>query len=124
LSLKLADTRSIAAKLPEDERAKAALNDPGSLTAYRQPQFFGREFTFRVTGAARGSVWGTEVYTADSTLAAAAVHMGVLKVGETGVVTVTIMGPLQKFVGSTRNGVTTASYNQYPAAYRIHPKED
>jgi len=124
VQLKLADARTFAAKVPESELAKAALPDPGSLTGYRQPQNFGRQFTFRVTGAIRGSVWGTEIYTADSTLAAAAVHMGVLKVGETGLVTVTVLGPLPKFIGSTRNGVTTADYNQYPAAYQIHPKGD
>ena len=121
--LKLADARAFAAKLPESDQEKAALPNPGNLTAYGQPQHFGRQYTFRVTGAARGSVWGTEVYTSDSTLAVAAVHMGVLKAGETGLVTVTIMGPLPRFVGSTRNGVTTSAYNQYPAAYRIHGKE-
>jgi len=122
--LKLADARGFAARDTESELAKTALPDPGSLTGYRQPTNFGKVFTFRVTGAARGSVWGTEVYTADSTLAAAAVHMGILKVGETGLVTVTMMGPQQKYVGSNRNGVTTADFDRYPASYRIHPKGD
>jgi len=122
--LKLADARGFAARVPESELAKAALPDPGNLSGYRQPANFGKEYTFRVTGAARGSVWGTEVYTADSTLAAAAVHMGILKVGETGLVTVTIMGPQQKYVGSNRNGVTTADFDRYPASYRIHPKPE
>jgi LCCL domain len=122
--LKLADARGFAARIPESELSKAALPDPGNLSGYRQPANFGKEYTFRVTGAARGSVWGTEVYTADSTLAAAAVHMGVLKVGETGLVTVTIMGPMQKYVGSSRNGVTTADFDRYPASYRIHAKAD
>jgi LCCL domain len=122
--LKLADARGFAARVPESELAKAALPDPGNLSGYRQPANFGKEYTFRVTGAARGSVWGTEVYTADSTLAAAAVHMGVLKVGETGLVTVTIMGPQQKYVGSSRNGVTTADFDRYPASYRIHARAE
>jgi LCCL domain len=122
--LKLADARGFAARVPESELSKAALPDPGNLSGYRQPVNFGKEFTFRVTGAARGSVWGTEVYTADSTLAAAAVHMGVLKVGETGLVTVTVMGPQQKYVGSGRNGVTTADFDRYPASYRIHPRSE
>jgi hypothetical protein len=121
--LKIADARSLSTKMPETELAKAALPDPGSLAHYRQPVHFGKEYTFKVTGAIRGSVWGTEIYTADSTLAAAAVHMGVLKVGETGLVKVTIMGPLPKYVGSTQNGVTSANYDRYPASYRIHPKE-
>jgi LCCL domain len=122
--LKIADARSLSTKMPETELAKAALPDPGNLSAYGQPIHFGKEYTFRVTGAIRGSVWGTEVYTADSTLAAAAVHIGVLKTGETGLVTVTIMGPLPKYFGSTQNGVTSANYDRYPASYRIHPKGD
>ena len=99
-----------------------ALPDPGSLTAYQQPQHIGKTFVFRVTGAAAGSLWGTEVYTLDSTLAAAAVHYGVLKVGQTGNVRVTIMGPTIGFVGSTRNGLTSANYANYPGAFRIHAK--
>ncbi len=36
---------------------------------------------FRVTGAAEGQVWGTDTYTRDSSLGAAAVHAGLLKPG-------------------------------------------
>src|SRR2546421_11998622 len=67
----------------------------------------GQTYYFQVTGDTAGNVWGCDVYTADSTLAAAAVHAGVVKAGKTGVVRVTIVAPLNAYKGTTRNGVTT-----------------
>jgi LCCL domain-containing protein len=123
LTLKLADVRAMSSSGFKAETPVAAgLPDPGSLTAYRQPQNIGKTYTFRVTGAANGSLWGTGTYTLDSTLAAAAVHAGILKVGETGNVTVTIFGPSMNFVGTTQNGLTSSNYDSYPGAYQIHPK--
>ena len=48
----------------------------------------GATYYFRVTGDANGSVWGTDIYTGDSSLAASAVHAGLVKVGETVIVKV------------------------------------
>jgi hypothetical protein len=124
VQLKLADTLAMSVTgFKDKEEVVAALPDPGSLTMYQQPQHIGKILTFRVTGAAQGSLWGTETYTLDSTLAAAAVHMGVLKVGQTGNVRVMILGPSVGFVGSTRNGLTSSNYANYPGAYRILVRE-
>jgi hypothetical protein len=79
----------------------------------------GQTFYFRVRGQEVGSVWGTEVYTGDSALAAAAVHAGAVELGETSVVKVTVVEPLQKYHGSTRNGITSYSYGPYNTAYRV-----
>lgn len=122
LELKLADARSlrhqslIAGEEPKEQIAAAA--DPGNLKAFEsQP---GKTFAFTVTGtAAGGSVWGTDVYTTDSKLSMAAVHAGVVKVGETGVVHLKIIPSPATFAGSTRNGVTTSAYGRYTAAYQI-----
>jgi hypothetical protein len=123
LTLKLADVRAMSSSGFKTEKPEmAGLPDPGSLTGYQQPQHVGKTYTFRVTGAARGSLWGTGTYTLDSALAAAAVHAGVLKLGETGNVTVTIFGPSMNFVGTTQNGMTSSNYDSYPGAYQIHPK--
>jgi LCCL domain len=79
----------------------------------------GATYYFRVTGAADGMVWGTDVYTADSVLAVAAVHAGAVNVGETAVVRVTVMPPLAQYHGSVRNGVTTNDYGRFGSAYRV-----
>src|SRR5262245_49810342 len=59
----------------------------------------GSTFYFRVHGEETGQVWGTDVYTADSALAAAAVHAGAVELGATGVVKVTIVPPLRQYHG-------------------------
>jgi hypothetical protein len=79
----------------------------------------GVTYYFRVTGASDGGLWGTDVYTGDSVLAVAAVHAGVVKVGESAVVRVTVMPPLTHYQGSVRNGVTSHDFGRFGAAYRI-----
>jgi hypothetical protein len=102
----------------EPETAVAAIPDPGSLTGYANQ--FGTKLALTVTGRVDGSVWGTNVYTLDSTVAAAAVHAGVLKPGQTAVVKVEILMSPPAFGGSLQNGVMSAAYNAYPAgAYRF-----
>ncbi len=91
--------------------------DPGSLATYQNQ--VGKRFVFRVTGSASGGLWGSDVYTGDSTLAVAAVHAGVLKVGETGTVKVRIVAPPPEFHGTTAHGVTSQPFGAFPGAYRI-----
>ena len=80
----------------------------------------GQSFFFQVTGADRGPLWGTDVYTSDSSLGKACVHAGVLKDGEEGVVKVTMVQPLAVFTGSTRNGVTSSSWTTpWSGAYTV-----
>ncbi len=79
----------------------------------------GATYYFRVTGEGAGSLWGTDVYTGDSAIAVAAVHAGLLKVGETAVLKVTVEQPLTRYQGSVRNGVTSHEFGQYGTAYRL-----
>lgn len=108
-------------RLKEDAIALAVggkvLADPGTLSAYRGKN--GEEFFFKVTGATTGSVWGSGVYTDDSSLATAAVHAGVLKAGETGIVKVTILEGRESYDGSTENDVTTSGYGQFSGSFKV-----
>ena len=45
----------------------------------------GATYYFRVTGVTEGQLWGTDIYSGDSTIGAAAVHAGLLKPGKTDV---------------------------------------
>jgi hypothetical protein len=74
---------------------------------------------FRVTGEAAGPLWGTDVYTGDSAIAVAAVHAGIIKVGETKVVKIVVERPLRQYRGSTRHGATSHDFGQYGTAYRL-----
>lgn len=123
LALKLADARSLRhtslISFQEPQRVEIdAQPDPGTLTAFESQR--DKVLAFTVTGmAAGGSVWGTDTYTTDSRLAMAAVHAGVLKVGETGVVRLKIIPSPASFAGSVRHGISTSNYGTYRAAYQI-----
>jgi hypothetical protein len=120
LTMNLADVVSLRSQaLAQDEpkpEPEDVLPDPGNMKGYEG--MVGKTLRFEVTGRG-GSCWGTDVYTADSKLAAAAVHAGVLKLGETAIVQVKIIPPPPGFTGSSRNGITTNSWGQYPGAYEI-----
>jgi beta-lactamase regulating signal transducer with metallopeptidase domain len=94
---------------PTTSVRRRVLPDPGNLTNYAQS--VGQSFYFRVTGSTSGPIWGTDVYTHDSALAAAAVHAGVLQPGESGVVKVTMLPALPQYHGSTNNGVTSGQWD-------------
>jgi hypothetical protein len=80
----------------------------------------GQSYYFQATGNTHGPLWGTGVYTSDSNLGTACVHAGVLKVGEAGVVKVTMVKPLTVFPGSQRHGVNSSTWNTgWPGAYTV-----
>lgn len=81
----------------------------------------GATFYFRITGTTEGQIWGTDTYTRDSSLGAAAVHFGLLKPGESGVFRVTVVPPLPGYVGTIRNGVTSSEYGEFPHAWVLSP---
>ncbi|MBM3408661.1 MAG: hypothetical protein FJY25_15305, partial [Betaproteobacteria bacterium] len=76
------------------------------------------------SGGASGSVWGSDVYTADSSLARAAVFEGLAAPGQTRVIKVTVLPGLSgagAYTGSTRNGIQTSSWGSYPKSFSIDP---
>lgn len=95
------------------------LPDPGNLSSYRGQN--GTVLKFEVTGSTAGSVWGAVIYTDDSTLATAAVHAGVLKPGETGIVTVEILPGRDSYASLDANGVLSGTYGSWEGSYRILP---
>ncbi len=93
--------------------------DPGTLTEFT-PSDIGRTVLIEVTGRTDGNVWGTDVYTADSRLASAVVHAGVVRAGERGLVRVTILdGADLGYTGSARNDIISFDYATYPIGYRV-----
>jgi LCCL domain len=79
----------------------------------------GATYYFRITGGVDGTVWGTDVYTRDSALAVAAVHAGLLKVGQSGVLRVRVVPAQKTYPGSTRNGITTTDYSDFPECWEL-----
>src|SRR5262249_12517123 len=93
------------------------LPDPGTLVQYRDR--VGQSFYFSVVGSTEGTVWGTDVYTDDSSLATAAVHGGMLGPGQRGTILVRIVGGGEGYEGSERNGVTSRPYGPWDGGYRL-----
>lgn len=70
-------------------------------------------------GDLNGMVWGTDIYTGDSVLAAAAVHAGLVKPDESAVLKVSVTSPPAQFQGSMRNGVTSHDFGRFGTAYTL-----
>jgi len=100
-------------------RKSGAEPDPGNLTGFRNQ--LGQTHNFRVTGHLTGSVWGSQLYTDDSDLGAAAVHAGLLHAGQRGVVKVTILPGQDHYEGAESNGVTSSSYANWQGSYVVAP---
>jgi hypothetical protein len=72
-------------------------------------------------GAAGGSVWGTDIYTDDSSICRAAVHFGVLTAATGGTITVEIRPGEASYAATTRNGITTSSWGSWNRSFVLIP---
>lgn len=68
-------------------------------------------------GGASGSVWGTEVYTGDSSICAAAAHSGLITVEQGGPAVVRAVPGQQAYQASTRNGVSSRQWGAYASSF-------
>ncbi len=64
-----------------------------------------------------GSIWGTDVYTDDSSVCTAAVHAGLITLSGGGTVTIEIRPGQDSYQGSTRYGITSSSYGSWGGSY-------
>lgn len=65
------------------------------------------------------SVWGTDTYTADSSICTAAVHAGLIDLDDGGPVRFEVVDGLKEYVASTQNGVTSRDYGEWDPAFRF-----
>jgi LCCL domain len=65
------------------------------------------------------SVWGTDVYTDDSSVCTAAVHASLITLAGGGTVTIEIRPGQASYVSSTRNGITSSAYGPWSGSYVI-----
>lgn len=70
-------------------------------------------------GGTGGNVWGTDIYTDDSSICEAAVHAGLIKRASGGVVHFEMSGAQPSFSGSERNGVSSMRYPAWPGSFRF-----
>jgi LCCL domain len=87
---------------------------PDNMTAYRGT---GEVVTCQCdTSAMTGTVWGTDTYTDDSSVCAAALHAGAVSdVG--GLLTVIAFEGLDSYQGSTQNGISSQDYGSWSGSF-------
>jgi hypothetical protein len=89
-----------------------------SATAARHRGRNGEAFTFNCpAGGIAGGVWGTDVYSDESSVCAAAVHAGVISLLTGGTVAIEIRPPAPAYEASTRRGVASASLRQAAGSF-------
>ncbi len=70
-------------------------------------------------GAPAGRVWGTGLYTDDSSICSAAVHAGLIRPDSGGSVTIEISPGAASYQGSSRYGVTSNNYGGWHGSFRF-----
>ena len=70
-------------------------------------------------GGGYGEVWGTDVYTDDSSVCTAAVHMGLLDRETGGQVRIVIRAGQDSYRGSIRNGIFTTEYGPWDGSFAV-----
>ncbi len=68
-------------------------------------------------GGTAHSVWGSDIYTADSSICTAAVHSGLISLQQGGTVTIEVRPGRRAYGASERNGVTTSDYGSYQHSF-------
>ncbi len=63
------------------------------------------------------TVWGTDIYTHDSSVCTAAVHAGLINFEDGGEVAIDIRPGEDSYLGTTANGVTTMSYGSWGRSF-------
>lgn len=91
---------------------------PYNLTSYRGQNDL--RYTCHCTASATGSgsLWGTDVYTDDSSLCRAALHAGAVS-SSGGLIVATIAPGQASYASSTRNGVTSSAYGNWYGSFSV-----
>ncbi|MEL6937950.1 MAG: LCCL domain-containing protein [Cyanobacteria bacterium J06598_1] len=110
------DTEGFAAQVEEDrvmsiERASRVqdIYVRFDVSDYTHPNQLNQEFTYNCVPdpLLDDYVWGTDVYSGNSSVCLAAVHAGLIPLADGGEITLKIGRAQSSYVGSSRNGIST-----------------
>ena len=80
----------------------------------------GKTYKFKCpSGGKESAVWGTDIYTLDSSICNAAVHAGKLTSESGGSVTIELRPGESSYKGTTRNGIKTNDYAEYGHSFVV-----
>lgn len=72
-------------------------------------------------GCLDGSVWGTDIYTDDSSICTAAIHAGAATAAEGGLVLVSYLPGQSSYPASQRNGIITYEWGSWGGSFTVAP---
>jgi len=91
-----------------------------STSAGMVPFEVGKTYKFKCpAGGRETSVWGTDVYTSDSSICNAAVHAGKITSGGGGSVTIELRPGESSYKGTVRNGIKSNDYPKYGQSFVV-----
>jgi hypothetical protein len=80
----------------------------------------GKNYKFKCpSGGKESAVWGSDIYTLDSSICNAAVHAGKLQMESGGSVTIELRPGESAYKGSERNGIKTNDYGHYGSSFVV-----
>ena len=65
------------------------------------------------------TVWGSDIYTQDSSICTAAVHAGIITLADGGIVTIEFRPGRLTYGSTVRNGIKTSTYGEYPHSFVV-----
>jgi LCCL domain len=107
---------------PTEAAATAPATDPWSLNAAQHRSQVGEEFTYDCPPADESrldTIWGTDIYTDDSSVCTAAVHAGVITVEDGGEVTIEIAPGEESYEGTEQNGIESSPYGPWGGSFVV-----
>jgi hypothetical protein len=91
-----------------------------SANAVQFRNFPGAQFEYDCpANGTKGVVWGTNIYTDDSSVCTAAVHGGLITLAKGGKVKIEMRDGQLSYRGSTRNGIKSSPYPQYAGSFIV-----
>ena len=119
-SLSAGSTAATPQSSPDDTTSDEITPITWSTSAGTFDQEAGKTYRFSCPpDGTAGAVWGSDVYTADSSICTAAVHAGKITLDKGGEVTIEF-GPGRKTYGATtRNGITSYNFGEYPNSFVV-----
>jgi hypothetical protein len=115
---------SFVFKTPNSDAVVRAAEEESALLWTSNAGMLGAEngTTWKFKCPANGkeaTVWGTDIYTIDSSICTAAVHSGKIQLDSGGPVTIELRPGESSYQGSARNGIKTNDYGAYGRSFVI-----
>ena len=110
-----------AAVREAEDQTPVLWNTSASMVSFE----IGETYKFKCPSSGKESaVWGTDIYTLDSSICNAAVHAGKLTMASGGSVTIELRPGESSYKGTTRNGIKTNDYPKYGSSFVVNESPD